>query len=441
MRTRRILAIAVVVLVMISAGCTGWGTDGPADRSENDGPNGTNATNDLETERNASNASEEGDGSSVASAQPDSSDSDDESEPSSASGSLGDDSSGSDDSAGDGDGSSGADEANSGSEADSNAGSDDADSGADSDEQGSHDDTDGTDTSDGGTDTDPVSGTDLDCADFDTQEGAQEAYDEDPSDPHGLDRDGDGVACETLQNGSNGSDDGSGSNDAADASTDDGDTDSENESETRDPERNSSTGETEPETHTLTVHAGESVPVSGVPITLERHSDGATTTRETGENGQAEFTVVDGDYTVSGTDPDGTTDSTDLTVDGEDTRVLLESLTPALPAEHGVRVTVTDAETGEPIEGAVLEGMGDRHPRTGEMHLSVTTGADGVGELTAFEGHYDATVRADGYEQQSDTIVVDGETSVEYRLEPETTASPGNETPAVSTNETTATAA
>lgn len=425
--------------MIVSAGCTGWGTDGPTDRNRNEGggTNGTDAPNATENDGNESNASEDGEESSEGGAQPDSNDgdesSDDESESSSASGSSSDDSSGSDDSSSDGEESSDGDETNAGSEADSNTGSDETDSGADSDGQGSNDDTDGTDTSD------PTSETDLDCADFDTQEEAQEAHDEDPSDPHGLDRDDDGVACETLSGGSNGSD-GPGSNEADDDSTGDGDTDAENESETQ-AERNSSDNGTEQETHTLTVHTGESVPVSGIPITLERHSDGATTTRETGENGQVEFTVVDGDYTVSGTDPDGTTDSTDLTVDGGDTQVLLESLTPALPAEHRVRVTVTDAETGEPIEGAVLEGMGNRHPRTGEMRLSVTTGTDGVGESTAFESPYDSTVRADGYEQQSETIVVDGETSLEYRLEPETTGPSGNETTAASTNETTAAAA
>ena len=39
---------------------------------------------------------------------------------------------------------------------------------------------------------------DLDCADFDSQAEAQEAYDDDPSDPNGLDEDGNGEACEDL---------------------------------------------------------------------------------------------------------------------------------------------------------------------------------------------------------------------------------------------------
>ncbi len=42
---------------------------------------------------------------------------------------------------------------------------------------------------------------DLDCADFATQEEAQAVYNQDPSDPHGLDADNDGIACETLQSG------------------------------------------------------------------------------------------------------------------------------------------------------------------------------------------------------------------------------------------------
>lgn len=39
---------------------------------------------------------------------------------------------------------------------------------------------------------------DFDCADFATQEEAQAEFDKDRSDPHGLDADSDGIACETL---------------------------------------------------------------------------------------------------------------------------------------------------------------------------------------------------------------------------------------------------
>jgi hypothetical protein len=42
---------------------------------------------------------------------------------------------------------------------------------------------------------------DLDCADFNTQQEAQAELNRDPSDPHGLDADNDGIACEHLPSG------------------------------------------------------------------------------------------------------------------------------------------------------------------------------------------------------------------------------------------------
>jgi len=46
---------------------------------------------------------------------------------------------------------------------------------------------------------------DRDCSDFDSQVEAQEALEDDPSDPNGLDGDSDGVACETLPGGTSAS--------------------------------------------------------------------------------------------------------------------------------------------------------------------------------------------------------------------------------------------
>ena len=56
------------------------------------------------------------------------------------------------------------------------------------------------------------------CSDYATQQEAQAALDANPSDPDGLDRDDDGIACESLPGG-NGSDDDDASDD--DASDDD----------------------------------------------------------------------------------------------------------------------------------------------------------------------------------------------------------------------------
>jgi hypothetical protein len=46
---------------------------------------------------------------------------------------------------------------------------------------------------------------DLDCRNFATQAEAQAVLDQDPSDPNGLDRDNDGIACESLPGSSSSS--------------------------------------------------------------------------------------------------------------------------------------------------------------------------------------------------------------------------------------------
>jgi hypothetical protein len=52
----------------------------------------------------------------------------------------------------------------------------------------------------------------YDCSDFATQEEAQAVYDQDTSDPYGLDEDDpspdDGIACEALPSGASSTDDG-----------------------------------------------------------------------------------------------------------------------------------------------------------------------------------------------------------------------------------------
>ncbi|WP_122090047.1 thermonuclease family protein [Halalkalicoccus subterraneus] len=78
---------------------------------------------------------------------------------------------------------------------------------------------DGTDEDEGGSD----NSADYDCSDFETQAEAQAVLDEDPSDPHGLDADGDGTACETLPGGSGDSEGDDGESDGDGTDTDDGD--------------------------------------------------------------------------------------------------------------------------------------------------------------------------------------------------------------------------
>src|SRR5688572_7431337 len=47
----------------------------------------------------------------------------------------------------------------------------------------------------------PAYAQDLDCPDFNTQQEAQAVYNRDRSDPHRLDADNDGIACESLPSG------------------------------------------------------------------------------------------------------------------------------------------------------------------------------------------------------------------------------------------------
>ena len=70
------------------------------------------------------------------------------------------------------------------------------------------------------------------CDDFGTQEEAQEVLDQDTSDPHQLDADDDGIACEDLDSG--GGSDGSG---------DDGDDDGDDEAEPGVSEEDGGSGE------------------------------------------------------------------------------------------------------------------------------------------------------------------------------------------------------
>lgn len=140
-------------------------------------------------------------------------------------------------------------------------------------------------------------------------------------------------------------------------------------------------------TYTLTVETGQDGSMSRVPVTIERHSDGATTTRETTQDGTVEFNVYAGDYTVRGTDASGYTQEKEVTVDHKDTEVMLESLEPELPPQHELTITVVD-QSGEPIEGASVSGEGETLP-TGINSFIEEQETDANGQITtqAYEGH------------------------------------------------------
>lgn len=121
---------------------------------------------------------------------------------------------------------------------------------------------------------------DRDCADFETQDAAQAAYDADTNDPNDLDRDGDGVACEEAfssggtddstdagdDGGDESTDDGAGASDGEDAATDEGEHNGATENQST--ENQSSTGDEEAESGTtayqLDLAVGEVIERLGV---------------------------------------------------------------------------------------------------------------------------------------------------------------------------------
>lgn len=52
-------------------------------------------------------------------------------------------------------------------------------------------------------------------------------------------------------------------------------------------------------THEVEVYVDETQPIEGVDVTLERHADGATTTKTTSDRGRVTFDVYPGEYTLS----------------------------------------------------------------------------------------------------------------------------------------------
>ncbi|WP_254545291.1 excalibur calcium-binding domain-containing protein [Halomarina pelagica] len=152
---------------------------------------------------------------------------------------------------------------------------------------------------------------DLDCSDFETQGEAQEVLDDDPSDPNGLDGDGNGIACESLPGGDDTSDGDADAGDGDDGSQGNGD-DSENTNDAGDSEETSDGGEDlnceDFEDHDEAQDTYESDPSD--PNNLDRDDDGtACEGLLDGGDGSDDGGDIDGDDGQS--DADDSEDSED----------------------------------------------------------------------------------------------------------------------------------
>ena len=199
--------------------------------------------------------------------------------------------------------------------------------------------------------------------------------------------------------------------------------------EPKDPEQPPEDGDGEPEqppeddkTHTLTVEVingktGEPIEADG-EIGIGSGDHQAT---EPIEDGKAVFEGVPaGQYGISADIPGHTTGTLpdhEVVVEGDTTYTL--EVYPE-PKEYTLTVTVVDAETGEPIEGAVVQGFGSNAAVYGDMLFAAETGTDGTASGPIVEGKWSLEVHADGYEfVQEISLTVDSDEELTIELQPE----------------------
>lgn len=196
--------------------------------------------------------------------------------------------------------------------------------------------------------------------------------------------------------------------DPDESNSDTTDADDSDAGDTDDPATSDSTGDEatdDAETYTLTVEAD-------APVTIERVSDGATTTRES-STGAVVFTVIEDQYYVSAEGYHTPLTAIDVT---DDTTVTLQT-------DGTLTVAIVDADTGEPIEGAEISGMCDLWYSSGDAYIVGESNADGVIEaqtLAPTTCRYDTQVAADGYETASlGEINVPEDDGMTVELQPE----------------------
>ena len=162
-------------------------------------------------------------------------------------------------------------------------------------------------------------------------------------------------------------------------------------------------------------------PLSGVAVTLGEES------KTTGTAGSYSFEVAEGEYTLTfAKDGYVTQTKTVNTDDAVSGKVTLNVSMAAAQKEYVViSGTVTDAESGDALEGAVISGSA--------LDSSVTTDSDGAYTLPQLEkGSYSFTVSMNGYTSQTVSVSESDITGDTYTLNIQLTAIPAEELVTVS---------
>lgn len=170
------------------------------------------------------------------------------------------------------------------------------------------------------------------------------------------------------------------------------------------------------ETHTLTVNLAND-DVDGVEIEVERDGgpeEDPKTTSKASAGGQASFDLESGVYYVRAEGYNQTAVGVELT---EDRTITLQD-----PDGTTVEFTVTDAGTGEPIEGAKISGVCNMYYSSGDEYITGTTGPDGVAQAEAGVTPTECTgtlIEVDGYEDAHTDVSVPDPDGVNVELTPE----------------------
>lgn len=144
-------------------------------------------------------------------------------------------------------------------------------------------------------------------------------------------------------------------------------------------------------------------------VTGETDADGVATAH-------AGLSPTDCDTTVSAEGYE----SENLTLSVPEDDGLTVELEPEVPETNRLTVEVTDAETGEPIEGADVEAYGaDGDPDdTRDLQYAAETNEDGIAEMEVQAAmNYGITVEAAGYETGHGEVSLDREASIELTPE------------------------
>lgn len=136
--------------------------------------------------------------------------------------------------------------------------------------------------------------------------------------------------------------------------------------------------------------------ISGATVVL---SDGAdvSSSKTTDSDGEVTYNdVANGDYTITASKSNYTTETASVTVNGADQEVNIE-LTPT----RTISFTIQDSQdTPEPIQGATVTIDGDTEHKK-------TTGSSGGCTATLADGEHTILVEAEGFTSKTETKTTD----------------------------------